>query len=154
MSLGNVSALPFTYVAHILGILSVVMVFIWTIHFRGGINYNSSDTNLIFNVRPCNWIIHSFIHPSIHPYRNLSVNWFICSLNVFVVFVCYDVGSILLSIKFRYDGKETIKFYFIFAPTFHIIILHSISLLIAYVKLVLLQIIYKTRTCSIGLLLL
>ena len=50
MSLG-VSALPFTYVAHFLGIVSVVFVFIWTIYYRGGINYNAADTNLIFNVR-------------------------------------------------------------------------------------------------------
>jgi cytochrome b-561 len=49
MSFG-VSALPFTYVAHFLGIVAVAFVFIWTIHFRGGIDYNAADTNLIFNV--------------------------------------------------------------------------------------------------------
>lgn len=43
---------PFTFVAHLLAVVSILFVFIWTIYFRGGINFNAADTNLIFNVHP------------------------------------------------------------------------------------------------------
>eukprot|EP00250_Pteridium_aquilinum_P015483 c22611_g1_i2 orf=265-987(+) len=43
---------PFTFVAHFLGIVSVLFVFIWSIYFRGGMNFNAANTNHIFNVHP------------------------------------------------------------------------------------------------------
>ncbi|MCO5588441.1 hypothetical protein L7F22_042397 [Adiantum nelumboides] len=43
---------PFTYVSHFFGLVAVLFVFVWTIYFRGGINFNSSNTNHIFNVHP------------------------------------------------------------------------------------------------------
>lgn len=45
-----VKALPFTFVAHVLGLAALIMVLIWLLAFRGGMAFESSDKSLIFNV--------------------------------------------------------------------------------------------------------
>lgn len=49
MALG-VPAVPFTYVAHLLGIVAIVLVLVWNLHFRGGLAWNSDNKAQIFNV--------------------------------------------------------------------------------------------------------
>ncbi|KAL1319348.1 hypothetical protein HN51_071638 [Arachis hypogaea] len=51
MGLG-VSALPFTFVAHLLAVAAIVMVLFWNIHFRGGLAWEATNKNLIFNIHP------------------------------------------------------------------------------------------------------
>jgi hypothetical protein len=46
----GVKAAPFTYVSHVLAAASAVLVLVWCIHFRGGLAFESSNKNLIFNV--------------------------------------------------------------------------------------------------------
>ncbi|KAJ1702151.1 hypothetical protein LUZ63_001930 [Rhynchospora breviuscula] len=48
----GVKAAPFTYVAHILAVAAAVLVLVWCIHFRGGLAFESSNKNLIFNLHP------------------------------------------------------------------------------------------------------
>ncbi|XP_072077376.1 uncharacterized protein [Arachis hypogaea] len=48
MGLG-VPALPFTFVAHLLAVAAIVMVLLWNIHFRGGLAWEATNKNLIFN---------------------------------------------------------------------------------------------------------
>lgn len=43
---------PISFIVHFLGLVAFVFVLIWTIYFRGGVNYNSSDSSHIFNVHP------------------------------------------------------------------------------------------------------
>jgi cytochrome b-561 len=49
MGLG-VRPAPFTYVAHVLAVVAVVMVLVWCIQFRGGLAFEDTNKNLIFNV--------------------------------------------------------------------------------------------------------
>lgn len=49
MAIG-VKALPLSVVAHALALAGAVMVLVWCIHFRGGLAWDSSNKNLIFNV--------------------------------------------------------------------------------------------------------
>jgi hypothetical protein len=58
MALG-VGAVPFTYVAHILGVTAIVLVFIWNIHFRGGLAWSSDNKALIFNQLFWFWLWNS-----------------------------------------------------------------------------------------------
>ncbi|KAI4347538.1 hypothetical protein L6164_008345 [Bauhinia variegata] len=51
MALG-IPAFPFTFVVHVLGIAGIIMVLVWNIHFRGGLAWESSNKNLIFNIHP------------------------------------------------------------------------------------------------------
>ncbi|GFY84224.1 cytochrome b561/ferric reductase transmembrane protein family [Actinidia rufa] len=51
MAIG-VKALPFSFVVHALGIAGAVLVLVWCIHFRGGLAWESSNKNLIFNIHP------------------------------------------------------------------------------------------------------
>ncbi|KAF7821821.1 transmembrane ascorbate ferrireductase 1 [Senna tora] len=52
MALG-VPAVPFTFVVHVLGLVSIVMVLIWNIKYRGGLAWDSAtNKGLIFNIHP------------------------------------------------------------------------------------------------------
>ncbi|KAL6541585.1 hypothetical protein OROGR_011071 [Orobanche gracilis] len=48
MALG-LKALPVSFVAHILGIVGAILVLIWCISFRGGLAWEDTNKNLIFN---------------------------------------------------------------------------------------------------------
>ncbi|KAL5727536.1 ascorbate ferrireductase (transmembrane) [Ranunculus cassubicifolius] len=48
----RVNAHPFTYVSHVLGIAAAIMVLVWAIHFRGGLAFEATNKNLIFNIHP------------------------------------------------------------------------------------------------------
>ncbi|KAK4283177.1 hypothetical protein QN277_000159 [Acacia crassicarpa] len=48
----GVNPFPLTFAVHFLGIASIAMVFVWTIHYLGGLAWNSSDKSLLFNVHP------------------------------------------------------------------------------------------------------
>ncbi|KAJ9164170.1 hypothetical protein P3X46_023776 [Hevea brasiliensis] len=48
----EVKALPFTFVAHALAIAGAILVLVWCIHFRGGLAWEASNKNLIFNIHP------------------------------------------------------------------------------------------------------
>ncbi|XP_038993688.1 transmembrane ascorbate ferrireductase 1-like [Hibiscus syriacus] len=51
MAIG-VKALHLAFVPHALAIAGAVMVLVWSIHFRGGLAWESSNKNLIFNIHP------------------------------------------------------------------------------------------------------
>ncbi|KAK3158578.1 hypothetical protein QOZ80_2AG0138980 [Eleusine coracana subsp. coracana] len=51
MALGARAA-PFTYVAHALAVVAAVMVLVWCIQFRGGLAFEDTNKNLIFNLHP------------------------------------------------------------------------------------------------------
>lgn len=36
--------------AHVFGITAIILMLVWLLHFRGGIDLDSDDSNLIFNV--------------------------------------------------------------------------------------------------------
>ncbi|BAU02343.1 hypothetical protein LR48_Vigan10g077600 [Vigna angularis] len=48
----HVDVLPLTFLVHLLAIPAIVMVLVWSIHFRGGLSWNSSNKSLIFNIHP------------------------------------------------------------------------------------------------------
>ena len=51
MALG-VNAVFVSYAVHLLGVVTAILVLIWTISFRGGLAWSSSDKSLIFNLHP------------------------------------------------------------------------------------------------------
>ncbi|GAB4828681.1 hypothetical protein Ancab_018346 [Ancistrocladus abbreviatus] len=46
------SASRITIFAHFFGILTIVLMLVWLLHFRGGMDLDSDDPNKIFNVHP------------------------------------------------------------------------------------------------------
>lgn len=46
----GVTAAGFTYASHVLGVAAAVLVLIWCIQFRGGLAFEATNKNLIFNV--------------------------------------------------------------------------------------------------------
>lgn len=43
-------ALPFSFVVHVIALVLAVLVLVWNIHFRGGLAWEDTNKNLIFNV--------------------------------------------------------------------------------------------------------
>ncbi|KAJ8760990.1 hypothetical protein K2173_022028 [Erythroxylum novogranatense] len=41
-----------TIVAHLLGILTIILMLVWLLHYRGGIEYDSDNVDRVFNVHP------------------------------------------------------------------------------------------------------
>ncbi|XP_023893243.1 probable transmembrane ascorbate ferrireductase 3 [Quercus suber] len=41
-----------TYVAHFFGLTALILILIWLLHYRGGLNYESNNPDLVFNVHP------------------------------------------------------------------------------------------------------
>ncbi|KDO60009.1 hypothetical protein CISIN_1g0269792mg, partial [Citrus sinensis] len=48
MAIG-VKALPITFVAHAVAIVAAIMVLVWCLGFRGGLAWEDTNKNLIFN---------------------------------------------------------------------------------------------------------
>lgn len=46
----GINALPVTFVAHALALIAAIMVLVWSISFRGGLAWEATNKNLIFNV--------------------------------------------------------------------------------------------------------
>lgn len=51
MAMG-VKALPISFVAHFLAIVAAILVLVWNISFRGGLAWEATNKNLIFNLHP------------------------------------------------------------------------------------------------------
>ncbi|XP_042480619.1 probable transmembrane ascorbate ferrireductase 3 [Macadamia integrifolia] len=62
---------------HIFGILALILLLAWLIHFRGGIDLNSSDAAHIFNVHP--FLMYFgfvfFAGEAIMAYKTVRVDW-------------------------------------------------------------------------------
>ncbi|CAH9069854.1 unnamed protein product [Cuscuta europaea] len=48
----SAKSLPFSFVAHFLAVALAVLVLVWAIHFRGGLAWEATNKNLIFNLHP------------------------------------------------------------------------------------------------------
>ncbi|KAL4344148.1 hypothetical protein AHAS_Ahas11G0149400 [Arachis hypogaea] len=48
MALG-VTAVPFTYVVHVLGLVAIILVLVWNIHFRGGLDWDADNKNSLLH---------------------------------------------------------------------------------------------------------
>ena len=44
------SASRLTVVAHLFGILAFILMLVWLLHYRGGIEYHSDNPDRVFNV--------------------------------------------------------------------------------------------------------
>lgn len=44
------SASRITIFAHIFGILSLILMLVWLLHYRGGLNLDSASSSRVFNV--------------------------------------------------------------------------------------------------------
>ncbi|XP_075495483.1 transmembrane ascorbate ferrireductase 1-like [Primulina tabacum] len=51
MAIG-VKAVHVSYVAHVLGVVGAILVLVWCISFRGGLAWEATNKNLIFNLHP------------------------------------------------------------------------------------------------------
>ena len=50
------SASRLTIFAHVFGILAFILMLVWLLHYRGGIEYDSYDGSRVFNVRKQNYV--------------------------------------------------------------------------------------------------
>lgn len=102
---------PFTFVAHFLGLVAVLFVFIWSIYFRGGMNFNATNTNHIFNVHPplmllglvflaSEGILAYKTLPGSKPFRKL--------VHLSLHFVAFVLGIVGIIAAFKYHNLNSI----------------------------------------------
>jgi len=46
----RINAMAVTFVAHALAVIAAIMVLVWSISYRGGLAWEATNKNLIFNV--------------------------------------------------------------------------------------------------------
>lgn len=46
----GINAMAVTFVAHALAVIAAIMVLVWSISYRGGLAWEATNKNLIFNV--------------------------------------------------------------------------------------------------------
>ncbi|CAH8275379.1 unnamed protein product [Arabidopsis lyrata] len=48
----GINAMAVTFVAHALAVIAAIMVLVWSISYRGGLAWEATNKNLIFNLHP------------------------------------------------------------------------------------------------------
>ena len=88
-----------TVLAHSFGILSLILLLFWLLHYRGGLNLESDISERIFNVSwfPC-FLVNYFLKQKLHNKLNSSARTkpcftFFCQVHPFMMFF----GLIFLS---------------------------------------------------------
>ncbi|KAI4351758.1 hypothetical protein L6164_006080 [Bauhinia variegata] len=110
MALG-VPAFPFTFVVHFLGIVGIVLVLVWNIHFRGGFAWESSNKSLIFNIHPVLMLIGMIIigGEAIISYKSLPLTKQVKKLiHLLLHAVALVLGIIGIYAAFKYHNESGI----------------------------------------------
>lgn len=110
MALG-VAALPFTFVAHLLGVAAIVLVLIWNLHFRGGLAWNSDNKGIIFNLHPVLIIIGLIVlgGEAIISYKSLPLKKEVKKLIHLVLHtIALVLGIVAISAAFKFHNESGI----------------------------------------------
>ncbi|KAB1210706.1 Transmembrane ascorbate ferrireductase 1 [Morella rubra] len=110
MALG-VKAIPFTFVAHALGLAGLVLVLVWTLHFRGGLAWEATNKSLIFNLHPVLMLIGLIIigGEAIISYKSLPFNKDVKKLIHLVLHtIALVLGIVGISAAFKYHNESGI----------------------------------------------
>lgn len=110
MAIG-VKALPITFVAHALAILAAVMVLVWCLGFRGGLAWEDTNKNLIFNLHPVLMLIGLIIigGEAIISYKALILRKEVKKLIHLVLHaIALILGIIGIYAAFKYHNESSI----------------------------------------------
>ncbi|KAJ7974204.1 transmembrane ascorbate ferrireductase 1 [Quillaja saponaria] len=110
MALG-LPAIPFTFVAHVLGIAGIVLVLVWNLDFRGGLAWESSNKSLIFNIHPVLMLIGLIIigGEAIISYKSLPLKKEVKKLIHLVLHaIALILGIIGIYTAFKYHNESGI----------------------------------------------
>ncbi|CAK7326851.1 unnamed protein product [Dovyalis caffra] len=99
------SASRLTVVAHLFGILAVVLMLVWLLHYRGGIEYDSDNTDRVFNVHPflmfCGFIF--LAGEAMMTYKTVLSTWIVQkSMHMFLHLIAICLGIVGISAVFKY----------------------------------------------------
>ncbi|XAR53584.1 Ascorbate ferrireductase (transmembrane) [Bertholletia excelsa] len=104
-------AVPFSFVAHALGVAGAVMVLVWCIHFRGGLAWESSNKSLIFNIHPVLILIGLIIigGEAIISYKSLPLKKEVKKLIHLVLHaIALVLGIVGIYAAFKYHNESSI----------------------------------------------
>ncbi|KAL9240448.1 hypothetical protein vseg_014667 [Gypsophila vaccaria] len=106
-----VKAAPLTYVVHVLAVVAAVMVLVWCISFRGGLAWDSSNKNLIFNIHPVLMLIGFIIigGEAIVSYKSLPFKKNVKKVIHLVLHaVALILGIVGVSAAFKFHNESSI----------------------------------------------
>ncbi|CAJ1977068.1 unnamed protein product [Sphenostylis stenocarpa] len=110
MALG-VPAFPFTIVTHVLGVVDVVLVLVWLLHFRGGLAWESDNKQLIFNIHPFLIVLGLIFHggEAIISYKSLPLKKEVKKLVHLVLHaIALILGIVGIYTAFKYHNESGI----------------------------------------------
>ncbi|XVE58548.1 hypothetical protein DITRI_Ditri04bG0178100 [Diplodiscus trichospermus] len=99
------------FVPHALAVAGAVMVLVWCIHFRGGLAWESSDKNLIFNIHPVLMLIGFIIlgGEAIMSYKSLPLRKEVKKVIHLVLHaIALILGIIGIYTAFKYHNESSI----------------------------------------------
>jgi hypothetical protein len=71
----SVVASRVTMLAHLLFLTTAVLMLVWLLHYRGGINIQSEDPDKVFNVYMCNETCALIVRFSVSFFLKSSINF-------------------------------------------------------------------------------
>ncbi|XVE85568.1 hypothetical protein DITRI_Ditri17bG0100800 [Diplodiscus trichospermus] len=106
------SASRLTIVAHFFGILAVILMLFWLLHYRGGIEYNSYDGVRVFNVHPllmfCGFIFLS--GEAMMVYKTVQATHYVQKVvHMILQLAAFVVGVIGLCAVFKFHDMANIE---------------------------------------------
>lgn len=107
----KVPAAPFTFVVHALGLVGLILVLVWTIHFRGGFAWEDSNKNLIFNLHPLLMLIGFIVlgGEAIISYKSLPLSKDVKKLIHLVLHaIALVLGIVGIYTAFKYHNESGI----------------------------------------------
>lgn len=110
MAIG-VKALPITFVAHALAIVAAIMVLVWCLGFRGGLAWEDTNKNLIFNLHPVLMLIGLIIigGEAIMSYKGLNLRKEVKKVIHLVLHaIALILGIIGIYAAFKYHNESAI----------------------------------------------
>jgi cytochrome b-561 len=107
----RVRALPFTFAAHVLAIAGLILVLVWTLHFRGGLAWSAKNKSLIFNIHPVLMLIGFIVigGEAIISYKSLPLRKDVKKLIHLVLHaIAIILGIVGICAAFKYHNESAI----------------------------------------------
>ncbi|KAG5234594.1 transmembrane ascorbate ferrireductase [Salix suchowensis] len=112
MAIG-VEALPLTFAAHALAVAGAAMVLVWNLHYRGGLAWEATNKNLIFNLHPVLMLIGLIIigGEAIMSYKSLPLKKEVKKQSISSPCCCCILGSVGIAAAFKNHNESNIPTY-------------------------------------------
>ncbi|XP_010043930.2 probable transmembrane ascorbate ferrireductase 3 [Eucalyptus grandis] len=106
------SASRLTVAAHLCGVLSIVLMLVWLLHYREGMEFDSDNALRVFNVHPF-LMVFGFIFFSgeaMMAYKTVAAEWQVRKVtHMFLHIIAFILGVVGLCAVFKFHNMQEIE---------------------------------------------